>query len=168
MPKIELPKGFIELSKLEKQYPNWKETPDNVKEKILKLALANGGFGLLNHEKEEGKNYLDYLYSLARKASSDIDYEENIKKLRSFAKAILDGYSPGLIGKRSTEKKLAKYYVLVEEYRAKHTESSILEATKRVAKDLGVKETYVHRKYYEMHKKLKWISLEEVKEIFKL
>ena len=35
MVKIKLPDGVVELFKLEKKYPDWEKTPDNIKEKIF-------------------------------------------------------------------------------------------------------------------------------------
>lgn len=51
---------------------------------------------------------------------------------------------------------------------AKSSKASILEATKHFDKELSEKETYVHRKYYEMKEELKGVSLSEVKERFGL
>jgi hypothetical protein len=167
MTKVKLPEAIVELFKLEKKYPDWGKTPDNVKEKILELALANGGFGWLNYENETGRNYLDYLYSLAIKLSCQDDDEETLRKLRFFAKFIYDGYSKGLRRKRSTEKKSAKIYVMVEEYIDKNG-SSISEATRTIAKELGEKHNYTHKRYYGIKDELKNISLDEVKKRFGL
>lgn len=163
MPKIELPKGLIELHKLEKQYPDWSNTPDTVKDEMLELVFANGGFEWFHEEK-----YLKYLLDLAERLSKGEDKDKITKRLKKYAKFIHDGYSPGLLSKKSTERKLAEIYVMVEEYRAIHTEATITKATKVVSEKLGEKVSYVHRKYYVMKSKLIGISLDEVKSKFDL
>jgi len=176
--KIALPEGLIKLNKLCNQYPNWDKGPEDVADKVVSLALSNGGFGWF----QEGR-FLNYILELTEKAARREDEDKTIRRLRRYAKLIFDGYSPGLLSKKLTEKKLLEIYIKVEEYREKHgSNKTIIDATRAVAReiynihedrvqmterelrDISKKEGYVHKKYYEMKGKLEGISLEEVKD----
>ena len=170
MAMITLPEGLSKLTELESKYKGspWKEIPLEDKNKILEIAFANGGFGWFYKD-----DYRDHIVDLANQlASADEEYEEERKQakkmLRHFAKIVYESYKPppSLLNKQATENKLANIYIRVEEYRAQNTKASIREATRVVAKELGLKTTYIHRKYYDMKEKLKAISLEEVKRQF--
>lgn len=177
MVKIALPEGLIKLNKLLNQYPNWDKGPEDVADKVVSLALSNGGFGWF----QEGR-FLNYILELTVKAARREDEDKTIRRLRSYAKLIFDCYSPGLLSKKLTEKRLLEIYIKVEEFREKHgSTKTIIDATRAVAReiynihkeieqmnekerrDLTKKLGYVHKKYYEIKGKLEGISLEEVK-----
>ncbi len=177
MVKIALPEGLIKLNKLLNQYPNWDKGPEDVADKVVSLALSNGGFGWFH----EGR-FLNYILELTEKAARRGNEDKTIRRLRSYAKLIFDGYSPGLLSKKLTEKRLLEIYIKVEEFREKHgSTKTIIDATRAVAReiynihedrvqmterelrDISKKKGYVHKKYYEMKGKLEGISLEEVK-----
>jgi len=177
MVKIALPEGLSKLNKLLNQYPNWDKGPEDVADKVVSLALSNGGFGWFHEDK-----FLNYILELTEKAARRGNEDKTIRRLRSYAKLIFDGYSPGLLSKKLTEKRLLEIYIKVEEFREKHgSTKTIIDATRAVAReiynihedrvqmterelrDISKKEGYVHKKYYEMKGKLEGISLEEVK-----
>lgn len=170
MSKITLSEGLVELINLERQYPDWDKTPEAVKDKMVRLALAHGGFEVFRHE----KNYLNYILKLSEDLyisysdEREKDIDKLTKKLTWLAKLLYEHYSPSMVSKRATDSKKAKIYLEVEKYRSRNAESSINQAVKEVAKKLRLDYLYTYRRYYEIRKKLKGIPLEKIIEDFKL
>lgn len=163
-----LPDSLVELSKLEKQYPNWDETPESEKEKMVRLALSGGGFWIFEEDR-----YRDYLVDLCRNlsyrlADDSVEADRIEKKLKWLASILNEFYSPSISSMKRTARKKAKIYVEVERYRLKNTSSSINKAVKEVAKELGMDYQYAYRRYYEMRKTLKGMPLDEIERRFML
>ncbi len=158
----------LELKRLEGCYPDWENTPFDIKTKMLRLAFSIGGIEVLNDKK-----YLNHLLSL----SSELEYlsvegtSEQYDKLNEdiyWALATLyEYYSEVSNAKRKTQREYAKIYVKVTEHIAEHN-SSVNFATKEVAKELDKHHPSVRLRYYEMRKKFKNVPLEDIKTNYSL
>ena len=61
MTEIPLPEDIVEWMELERQYPEWNKTPQDVKDKLIHLASAFSGFEIFREE-----HYKDYILELSK------------------------------------------------------------------------------------------------------
>ena len=169
--KLSIPESLAELSNLRRKYKSLDQTPMDIRDKMIALALSVGGFEALA-DKESG--YLDYLEELSRKRyelyidGTEDEINKLEQKLAWFSNMLRSNYSESFSKSRVTQQKFATIYVEVEKYRRNNPESKVKHATDAVAKELNLDPKYVHTRYYDFKKNSNNMPIDEVINEFQL
>jgi len=169
--KISIPESLAKLSNLRRKYKSLDQTPMDIRDKMIALALSVGGFEALA-DKDSG--YLNYLEELSRKRyelyidGTEDEINKLEQKLAWFSNTLRSNYSESFSKAKKTQQKFARIYVEVEKYLSKNAESKIIHATNAVAKKLGEDPKYVHTRYYDFRKKCNNMPVDEVIKEFQL